>query len=412
MSLLIVELPPRPRRDPQPDGAAPETAAAVEWSFVYSEDGRSATRGGRAAASLLPRASTIVAVADAADVAWHRVQLPKLGRSRLRAALSGVLEEQLLGDAEAAYLALGPTAGASGRWVAALDRAWLASQLSALDEAGLPVDRLVPFAAPTAEGEPPAGWFDADANAPETDPPRLVLATADGVCALPASGPARQLVPMDHPATWRATPASAAAAERWLGAPVPVATRTERLLEQALADGPNLLQFDLAPRHRGMRFAGDGARQLMGREWRWLRWGVAAAVLVQLAGLNLYAWQQERRIAEKREALARLLKEAHPQVRAVLDAPLQMQRETDALRARSGRAGKADLEPLLAAAAAAWPDGAPPAQMLRYDAGRLSLSAPGVGESQLAPLRERLRAAGLEATLVEGRVQIAQGGGR
>jgi general secretion pathway protein L len=211
---------------------------------------------------------------------------------------------------------------------------------------------------------------------------------------------------------WRATPASAAAAERWLGAPVQVATRSERLLERVQADGPNLLQFDLAPRHRGMRFAGDGARQLMGREWRWLRWGVAAAVLVQLAGLNLYAWQQERRIAEKREALARLLKEAHPQVRAVLDAPLQMQRETDLLRAQSGRAGKADLEALLAAVAAAWPDGAAPAQMLRYDAGRLSLSAPGVGEPQLAPLRERLRATGLEATLVEGRVQIAQGGGR
>ncbi len=161
-----------------------------------------------------------------------------------------------------------------------------------------------------------------------------------------------------------------------------------------------------------MRFAGDGMRQLMGREWRWLRWGLAAALLVQLAGLNAYAWQQERRIAGKREALSRLLMEAHPQVRAVLDAPLQMQRETDALRAQSGRSGKADLEPLLAAAAAAWPDGAPPAQMLRYDAGRLSLTAQGIGEPQLAPMRERLRATGLEATLVDGRVQIAPGGGR
>lgn len=412
MSLLIVELPPRLRRDPQPDGAAPDAAPAAEWSFVYSEDGRTATRSGRTATALLPRATTIVAVADAADAAWHRVQLPKLGRARLRAALSGVLEERLLGDPDATHLALGPAAGASGRWVAALDRAWLASHLAALDEAGLPVDRLVAFASPTADGEPPAGWFDSDAGAAATDPPRLVLATGDGVCTLPASGPTRLLVPTDRPVSWRATPASAAAAERWLGAAVPVAARSDRLLELAAADGPNLLQFDLAARHRGMRFAGDGMRRLMGREWRWVRWGVAAAVLAQLVGLNVHAWQQERRVSEKREALARLLKEAHPQVRAVLDAPLQMQRETDALRALSGRAGKTDLEALLAAAAMAWPDGAAPAQMVRYDAGRLSLTAPAVGEPQLAPLRDRLRAVGLEAALVDGRVQIAQGNAR
>ncbi|MBL8359054.1 MAG: general secretion pathway protein GspL [Rubrivivax sp.] len=412
MSLLIVELPSRPRRDPQPDGAVPEAATATEWSFVYSDDGRTVARSGRAAASLLPRASMLVAVADAADVAWHRVQLPKLGRARLRAALVGVLEEQLLGDPEQTHLALGPAAGASGRWVAALDRGWLASHLAALGEAGWAVDRVVPFAMPTLEGEPPAGWFETDAAAAASDPPRLVLATGEGVCALPATGPARQLVPPDRPVTWHATPASAAAAERWLGAPVPVAARSERLLERALTDGPNLLQFDLAPRHRGMRFAGEGVRRLMGREWRWLRWGMAAVVLVQLVGLNVYAWQQERRVADKREALSRVLKEAHPQVRAVLDAPLQMQRETDALRAQAGRPGKADLEVLLAAAATAWPDGAPPAQMLRYDAGRLSLSAAGVGEPQVAPLRERLRPAGLEATLADGRVQIAPGSGR
>ena len=43
----------------------------------------------------------------------------------------------------------------------------------------------------------------------------------------------------------------------------------------------------------------------------------------------------------------------HPQVRAVLDAPLQMARENDLLRASAGRPGDTDLEPLLQAAATA-----------------------------------------------------------
>ncbi len=40
---MHLDLPGQRRQEllqPQPDGAAPETAAAVEWSFVYSEDGQ------------------------------------------------------------------------------------------------------------------------------------------------------------------------------------------------------------------------------------------------------------------------------------------------------------------------------------------------------------------------------------
>ena len=82
-----------------------------------------------------------------------------------------------------------------------------------------------------------------------------------------------------------------------------------------------------------------------------MRSGLAALLLLQLVGLNAWAWQQRQALAAARLAQEQLLRSTFPQVRAVLDAPLQMQRETEALRAAAGRAGDDDLEALLGAAA-------------------------------------------------------------
>jgi general secretion pathway protein L len=97
----------------------------------------------------------------------------------------------------------------------------------------------------------------------------------------------------------------------------------------------------------------------------------------------------------------------------VLDAPLQMQREAERLRAAAGRTGATDIEALLAAAAAAWPDGTGPVQTLRFDAGSLTLAAVGWGAPQVQQFRDRLRAAGYSAEFAEGRVvvQHQRGGG-
>ena len=103
-----------------------------------------------------------------------------------------------------------------------------------------------------------------------------------------------------------------------------------------------------------------------------------------------------------------LLRATHPGVRAVLDAPLQMQRETERLRAAAGRVGDTDLEALLAAAAAAWPDGQGPVQTLRFESGQLTLAAPGWAEAQQAQFRERLRGAGYAAEFAEGRLTVTR----
>mgnify|MGYP003487404983 FL=1 len=89
-----------------------------------------------------------------------------------------------------------------------------------------------------------------------------------------------------------------------------------------------------------------------------------------------------------------LLRTAHPQVRAVLDAPAQMVRETDLLRAAAGKTGDNDLETLLGTAAAAWPAGQAPLQTLKFDNGRLMFAAVGWSETQIAEFRSQLAGGG------------------
>jgi general secretion pathway protein L len=180
----------------------------------------------------------------------------------------------------------------------------------------------------------------------------------------------------------------------------------ERAL-QAITSGWNLRQFEFAPRHRGLQSLRDALRQLTGPEWRALRVGLAALLLLQVVGLNAWAWRLDQAVQDKRGAMTQLLQASHPQVRSVLDAPVQMQRETDLLRVAAGRAGPTDFEPMLAAAAAAWPDGQGPLQKLRFEPGRLTLDTRGWGDAQRLQFADRLRAAGYGAENQGEQVLIA-----
>lgn len=415
MSLLAIQIPLRSRlraRD-QRGPFGPIDGAAREYTYVWSPDGRQVGRQARAAAGLLPKADTVVAVLADADVSLHRINVPKAPPARLRAALSGVLEEALLDDADATHLALGPatTPGASG-WVAAANRPWLAGELAALEGAQVFVDRVVPASAP---GDTPLGHFFLAAG--EGDPAlSLNWAHADGVATIGLQGGlGRALLPQPLPdeARFSATPAAAAAAEAWLGAPVSLQTEAERTL-QAAQSAWNLRQFELARRHRGTRVLRDAWRAVLTPAWRPVRWGLAALVLVQIIGLNLWAWQLRQQLADRRGQMVGVLQGSFPQVRAVLDAPAQMQREVQLLRAQAGRPGDTDLEPLLLAAAAAWPPGRPPVDNLRFEPGRLSLAAAGWAADEIERFRGQLRAAGWSVEPANGRLTISRApvGGR
>ncbi len=411
MSVLAILLPPSERltaRAVVSEGAA-GLRLPTEWSFVLSNDGRTVTLPGTAPLALLPRADRVVLVLAEADVSWHRVQIPKAPAARLRSALLGVMEESLLDDDEALHFALAPGAvGGEPGWVAVTHRPWLAAALTAIESGGLSVERVVARSMPA---ETARGHFYTVGADPEAAP-WLSLALPDGAfCVRLAGALARALQTGSNAAVrWSATPAAAAAAERWLGEAVPLMTDAERALE-ATQGTLNLRQFDLAARHRGTRAARELGKRFLSTEWRPVRAGLLALVALHLVGLNAYAWQQRQAVQAKRMAMGDLLKTAHPGVRVVLDAPVQMQRETERLRAAAGKAGDSDLEPLMAAAAAAWPDGMGPVQNLRFEPGRLILMAPGLGEGQVTQLRERLRAVGFSADMSEGRITVTRGAG-
>lgn len=408
MATLVVSIPPRPRL--RAGGATPSASGATTYVYALSNDGLGVAREGSAAASLLPKADSTVCVLGPADVSWHRLVCPKAPAARLSAALSGVLEEALLEDATQLHLALQPGAkGGETVWVAATDRAWLTGELAALEKAGLRIDRVVPSAWPD---EPASGHF-AETHDGGSDAGGLGLsltwAHSHGVANWPLQGGlARALLPQPLPpdARFTSTPAVAAPAERWLGTRVRVQSAGEHAL-QAARSLWNLRQFALAPRHRGMSVLREGWRRFRGSAWRPVRIGLGALVAVQLFGLNVAAWQQRSTLEARRDAMAPLLQAAHPQVRAVLDAPIQMQRETDALRAAAGKPGEADLEAALQAAALGWPAGQP-VQGLSFEGGRLTLSAPGWTDPQIAAFRDALQPTGWRVEAVDGRLTLTR----
>ena len=406
MSVLVVQLPPRPRLRAQGD---PSTVPVEELAYALSPDGFAVQREGRSQVALLPKAGTVVVVLAETDVSWHRVTSPKASAARMRAALAGVLEEALLEEIDAVHFAL-PAQAVAGEqaWVAVTARKWLAGELASMDRAGLHVDRVVPSVWPD---EPASGHFhEAVPIEGSASPPALTWSTPDGVSTLPLQGSfARALLPHPLPpgTHFTATASVAAPAERWLGHPVEVATRADRLLAAARSSW-NLRQFDLAPKNRGTAKLREGWRRFMSPPWRPARMGMLGLVVVQLIGLNAWAWNQRSQIRSKRATMVSVLREAHPQVQAVIDAPTQMRRETELLRTSAGRAGDSDLEVLMQAAASAWPEQRP-VQNLRFENGALTLAAAGWNEPEITQFRETLRPSGWQVEAADGRLTLKRG---
>ena len=193
MSMLVILLPAR-------SSAAEAAAAPAEWAYAFSADGVTAQSSGHAPAAQLPRADTVVALLPPTRLSWQRPVLPKAPANRLRAALGGMLEEQLLDDDDALHLALQPRPPAGQpAWVAVVSRPWLTAQLAALQAAGLTVDRAVPALAPTLGGNatpPQLHFFRAEGDADGIC--WLAASDADGATCLPLAGTLARQRLADH----------------------------------------------------------------------------------------------------------------------------------------------------------------------------------------------------------------------
>jgi general secretion pathway protein L len=392
MSTLIVYLPL----------AAP--GAAASYDYVRTHDGRTMTDHASVPLALLPaaeRGGEVIAVVPVGLLSWHLVELPKgvgMGSPRLRSILEGLLEDRLLDEPEQLHLALAPGAVAGGRaWVAVCDKQWLRGHLQALELAQRPVTRIVP------EFSPATGPLYLHAVG-EADLPQLLVTgdVAAGVMLLPLNAAALTLIPVtsesDEELQALAEPGVAALAEQVLQRKVGVMTRPQRWLEAARSPW-DLAQFELvsSSRARTVKRLFSVLRELwQSPAWRPARWGAALLLLVNLVGLNAWAWKEQSALQARRAAIRDTLTQTFPHVRVVVDAPLQMEREVAALRQATGAASGRDLEAILAALGTTMAPGRT-AGAIEFVAGEARIKGLQLGPEEASSLFVQLKGQGYSA---------------
>jgi general secretion pathway protein L len=400
MSSLLVSLPLEP------------ATGATEWAYALSPDGAHLSDHGKSPAALLPLprgpGAQVIAVVPVQALAWHRVELPKgitPGTPRLRAALEGLLEEQLLEDTDEVHLALQPDARpGESAWVAVCNRAWLRHALQLLDAAGRPVGRIVPEFAP--EGTPSLVVLG------DPGQPTVVASSQDGVLVLPLTAASVPLLPaLPEGAPRLAEPAVAAAAEQLLALRCTLQQAPQRWLQSSRTRW-DLAQFEFSSssRTRALKKIATGwAEVLQSPSWRPARWAAVALLAINVIGLNAYAWKERASLEDKREAARRTLRETFPQVRVVVDAPVQMEREVATLRQQTGMASARDLDAMLSALASALPAARMPAS-LQYGGGQLRAAGLALGADDFRRVATQLKSFGYSAALEGETLVVAEDG--
>ena len=398
MTLLIVTL-----------SQALPTAATL-CAGVLSEDGRTVLQSVEAPLALLPTpaGTEIVAVVPASRLSWHRLALPRGAlkgglfqegsAGRLRAVLDGLLEDRVLDDTSQLHFALEPQPRLNEPvWVAACDRAWLHAWLEALAQAGRPVARIVP------ELAPPPGDAAGSASLHVIGTPehaQLMLTGVDGVTLLPLSVATVALIAWPEEAGVLAEPAVAALAEHFFNRSATLQPAPERWLAAAQS-GWDMAQFDLLY-NRSTRtrkhLSALVSSFFRAPRWRAARWATVALVVVNLAGLQAWAWKERSALAAQRAAIQGTLIATFPDVRVVVDAPVQMARALADLQRRNGTASTADMETMLAQFQAAAPDTPVPAA-IEYVAGELRLKGLDPAAPALTGVSSRLQPQGYSARL-------------
>jgi general secretion pathway protein L len=231
----------------------------------------------------------------------------------------------------------------------------------------------------------------------EADEAHFVACGPNGVMSVPLAPAALPLLPLMEPdAPHIAEPAVAALAEQVLQRKFSLQQPPTRWLAAAQS-GWDLAQMEFASSGRARTFkkiAGGWAGLLHAPQWRPLRWAAVLLVAFNLIGLNAWAWKERSSLDAKRQAINRALTLTFPNVKVVVDAPIQMEKEVAALRQAAGASSSRDLETMLGALALDAP--AEPLASIDYSAGslRARFSPPPSGQARVA---STLKAAGFGA---------------
>lgn len=409
MSKLIVSLPYPSATN---SGGSAVTSHTL-YTFVLSKDGKNdannKSKAGTLSLSELPQADATVLVVPARAISWHQVDLPKLPKAKLRAALDGLLEERLLDDTDDMAFALSPDAqagkAASGAWIAACDKAWLINAVQTFDAAGCRITQVVPEFWPQSypmicvTGIPEEAW--------------ITRADSQGVMTVPlhagdTSGVLEALLANLPPATIiGAEPAVVELAEASLS---PYAELKVELRQQAtglLFSATSL--WELAQFEQSLSGDSQGMKNII-RQWQafWqsparrpARWGLAALLCANIIGLNAWAWQQQVSLSNKRAQLGTILTQTFPNVKTVVDPALQMSREMALLRQSTGANSVQNFESILSAFSTAntFPAGVfNKLTAIEYIASSVSFKNIKLVASDLSATQEKLKGMGYALT--------------
>lgn len=397
MATLLLRIPDLPRFDP---------ATPCEWTLL--DNANAVLRSGEGTLATLPRADRVVALTPVGRLLFIETALPPVAPAKRNALLRYAIEDKLTIDPSTVHaVVIGKyDAGVAGgkpdstkHVVAAIDRNWLVSVLQWLQQAGLPPDSLISSAAgiPVAAGE----WlvvldaergfvkradgfvYNFDIGAGREPPFDLILALKE---AREHERAPTALVLQPRHSHAHATPADDQLAGQWqsvLGIPVrlgsPSTNDSQFLL--AASRSANLLTGEFAP------------REALGRGMELLKPALIVLALIMSAQV-FFTLIENGRLNRERQALeqemTQVFKTAFPAAQAIIDPPLQMQRNLQQMKRERGIPADTDAQLLVARLASlvqALPGGAVSVTALSVRHGIATLDAVLTSADQRAHLQ-------------------------
>jgi len=352
--MLIIALPLLPQDDP---------------AYVVSADGLSVQSSGQCPAARLPRVGgEVVAVVPWQKLSWHVATLPPVPPQRRQAVLQGLLEDQVLQEADSLHWVLAPATTQGPSSVVTCDKAWLRAALAPLEAAGWVVQRIVPEFTPTHQAAPTLHALGSEDRA------EVVACLPSAVVGFPVSAWSAYASHWPDDVRVVAEPAVMAPLRQLTGQEPILQTAPQRWLQASQSDW-DLAQGEWAQsrRLRTWRSVLHSWQQLChAPAWQPARWALGIVLATQLIGLQVWATQTQQHLAQLAESSRRILQQSFPAIQVVVDPLRQMQQALNQLRQQSGAASPDDLDMLLTQLGHLLPADTAP-QGLRYDGRALTV---------------------------------------
>lgn len=409
MSLLQIYIPEHFAGDASSQvPASPDEAC--RW--VLRDPAGNVLRRGEGPLAAMPRADSIQAVVPASVVLLAQVKVPSRNRRKMFQLLPYIVEEKLMYDPDSIHVAAGPQLPGGETVVAVIDKAWMKRVIGMLQSAGLPPWRMwpetlvpaVPLGTWTVvwngrEGFVRTGMVSGqslDGGSAEVPPLGLLLAAREAA----AKGGAPRKINLQL-AEGSGQPDLESWASR-LGVKVEATGAWDwSAAAYGMEKGVNLLQGEFTP----ARFEPDWRQRLR------IPLILAGVVVVLQLGGGLADWLMLS--YEKRQldaGMQRSFRQAFPEAKVVVDAPLQMQRNLAELRHARGLSDPADFLPVLAKAAPVLSRPEPAAiQSMQYENGILKIDVQLRGSQTPEQMRNRFQSAGMKTEIEK--VETPKSGG-